>query len=244
MKAIILAAGISARLRPLTDETPKCLIQIGGKTILQRTLDNLITYNLKDLIIVTGYLEEQIKNCVRRNYPQLEVTYIFNDKYDTTNNIYSLWLTKDFVKNNEILLMDSDILFDKRILELLLKSDHPNCLALRSDHQLGDEEIKVSLNEDKSISEISKTVDLKDAFGESIGIEKFGSKFTKKLFKILDQMIVTQNKVNIFYEAAFQKAIDEGEKIFAVDIGSLKCIELDYPEDLEKANKEVIQYLD
>jgi len=244
MKSVILAAGISARLRPLTDHIPKCLLKIGDKTILERTLDNLLAYHLNDIVIVTGYLEEQIKNFVARYYPQLNVTYIRNNKYDTTNNIYSLWMTKDLVINNDMLLMDSDILFDKRILALLLQSKYPNCLALRSDQKLSDEEIKIRLNSDKSIAEISKTVDLKHAVGESIGIEKFSTKFTNKLFEILDRKILAENKVNIFYEAAFQEAIDEGEKLYVVNIDSLKCIELDFAEDIERATREVIQYLD
>src|SRR3989304_3683070 len=204
MKSVILAAGISARLRPLTDHIPKCLLKIGDKTILERTLDNLLAYHLNDIAIVTGYLEEQIKNFVARYYPQLNVTYIRNNKYDTTNNIYSLWMTKDLVINNDMLLMNSD----------------------------------------KSIAEISKTVDLKHAVGESIGIEKFSTKFTNKLFEILDRKILAENKVNIFYEAAFQEAIDEGEKLYVVNIDSLKCIELDFAEDIERATREVIQYLD
>ena len=244
MKSVILAAGVSARLRPLTDNKPKCLLKIGGKTILERTLDNLLAYNLDDLIIVTGYLEEQIKSFVKRYYPKLNVTYIFNEQYDTTNNIYSLWMTKDLVMNNEMLLLDSDILFDKKILGLLLNSEYSNCVALRSDHRLTDEEIKVRLNSDKSISEISKTVNLKQAIGESIGIEKFDAEFINKLFEILDKKILVENKVKIFYEAGFQEAINEGNKIYAVDIGSLKCIELDFVEDIEKASREVIQYLD
>ena len=244
MKSVILAAGISARLRPLTNNTPKCLLKIGGKTILERTLDNLLAYNLSDVIIVTGYLEDQIKNFVTEYYSNLNVTYIFNDKYDTTNNIYSLWMTKDLVMNNEMLLLDSDILFDKRILGLLLHSGYSNCLALRSDHKLSDEEIKVRLNSDKSIAEISKTVNLKHAIGESIGIEKFDAEFTNKLFENLDRKILVENKVKIFYEAAFQDAINDGNKIYAVDIGPLKCIELDFADDIEKANREVIQYLD
>jgi choline kinase len=244
MKSIILAAGISARLRPLTDNTPKCLLKIGSKTILGRTLDNLLAYNLDDIIIVIGYLEEQIQSFVKSHYPELNVTYILNEQYDTTNNIYSLWMTKDLVMNNEMLMMDSDILFDKRILELLLQSKYPNCLALRSDHQLSEEEIKVRLNSDASIAEISKTVDLKLAVGESIGIEKFSVEFTNKLFEILDKKILDEKKVNIFYEAAFQEAINAGEKVFAVDIGDLKCMELDFVEDIERAEREVIQFLD
>jgi choline kinase len=153
-------------------------------------------------------------------------------------------MTKDLVVNNDMLLMDSDILFDKRILDLLINSKYPNCLALRSDHQLSDEEIKVRLNDDKSIAEISKTVDLKHTVGESIGIEKFSAEFTNKLFNILDKKILVEKRWNIFYEAAFQEAIDGGEKLFAVDIGQLKCIELDYAEDVERASKEVVKYLE
>lgn len=244
MKTVILAAGISSRLRPLTDKIPKCLIKLGNKTILERTIDNLISYNLNEIIIVTGYLEDMIKNFLKSKYPNLNITYVYNEVYDSTNNIYSLWLTKKLVVGDKMLLLDSDILFDKKILALLLNSNYSNCLALRSDHQLGEEEIKVRLNNDKSIAEISKTVDLKHAVGESIGIEKFSAGFTENLFKILDRKILIEKKVNIFYEAAFQEAIDAGEKIYAVDIGDLKCIELDFAEDIERASKEVIQYLD
>jgi choline kinase len=244
MKTIILAAGVSARLRPLTNNTPKCLLKIGSKTILQRTIDNLLAYNLNEIIIVTGYLHEQIKDFMAVNYPKLEVTYIYNELYNSTNNIYSLWMTKDLVKNDDMLMMDSDILFDKKILERLINSQYPNCLALRTDHQLSEEEIKVRLNEDKSIAEISKTVELKHAVGESVGIEKFSAEFTRKLFEILDRKILAENKVKIFYEAAFQDAIDTGEKIYSIDIGDLKCIELDFAEDIERAEREVIQYLD
>ncbi len=244
MKTLILAAGISKRLRPLTDNTPKCLIKLGAKTILERTLNNLLAYNLNDIVIVTGYFQEQIRDFIALNYPQLNVSYIYNDVYDSTNNIYSLWLTKDLVLGNKMLLLDSDILFDKRILEKLLSSAYPNCLALRTYHQLNEEEIKVRLNKDKSIAEISKTVDLKHAVGESIGIEKFSAEFNRRLFEILDRMIVQEKRVDIFYEAAFQEAIDCGEKIYAVDIGGFKCIELDFAEDIQRAEKEVIQYLD
>ena len=243
MKTVILAAGISARLRPLTNSTPKCLLKIAGKTILERTIDNLICYDLNDVIIVTGFHQEQIKDFISEKYPHLKVTYIYNEVYDTTNNIYSLWLTKDYTKNEEMLLLDSDILFDKKILELLINSKYPNCLALRTDHQLSEEEIKVRLNEDKSIAEISKTVELRHAVGESIGIEKFSAKFAEQLFQILDRKILKENQVKIFYEAAFQDAINSGEKIFAVDIGDLKCIELDFAEDIERAEREVIQFL-
>ncbi len=240
MKVIILAAGISSRLRPLTENTPKCLLKIGKKLILERMLDNLINNGLNDFVFVTGYLEDQIKDFVTTNYPNINVSYIYNDVYNTTNNIYSLWMTKDAVKGEDVLLLDGDIIFDQKIITLLLDSNYKNCLALRSEGGIAEEEIKVTLGMDKSIKEISKTIDPLVAVGESIGIEKFSSKYMDTLFGKLDTMILKQNNVNVFYEAAFEETINEGEKIYSIDVGSLKCMELDTVEDAELAEKEVL----
>src|SRR5579871_6157305 len=105
MKAVILAAGIASRLRPLTNNTPKCLLPVGEKKILELTIDNIIANNISDVMIVTGYLQEQIKDFVSSKYPALNVQYIYNEVYDSTNNIYSLWLTKDSFINDDMLLM-------------------------------------------------------------------------------------------------------------------------------------------
>lgn len=244
MKAVILAAGVASRLRPLTNDTPKCLLNIGGKTILERTVSNILDNGINDFIIVTGFLKEKIEKHILEKFPELNVKYIFNDVFDSTNNIYSLWLTKEYMSGNEMLLLDSDILFNQQILKLLLESPHRNCLAVKSGFKLGEEEIKVTITGDGSIKEISKVIDPDAAVGESIGIEKFGSELTEELFKILDYMILKENKKNIFYEAAFEKAINNGVKIFPVDVGKLKCIELDTVEDVKFAQENVIDGLD
>lgn len=244
MKAIILAAGVASRLRPLTNNTPKCLLNIGGKAILERTIDNLIANDIKEIIIVTGYLEDQIRSFLTETYPDIKFNFIYNNIYDSTNNIYSLWMTKESVLDDEIILLDSDIVFDSKIIGMLINSNYENCLAVRSDHQLGDEEIKLTLNEDKSIKEISKVVEPKNAIGESIGIEKFSRKFVVNLFNILDRMILDEKKVDVFYEAAFQKAIDNGLKVFPVDVGELGCMEIDTIEDFEDAGKFLTDKID
>ncbi|MBI9071456.1 MAG: phosphocholine cytidylyltransferase family protein [Melioribacteraceae bacterium] len=243
MKGIILAAGIASRLRPLTDNTPKCLLELGDETILGRTIDNLIANGINDLVIVTGYLQEQIIDFVNKKYPDLKVQFLYNEKYDSTNNIYSLWMTKDLVINDDVLLLDSDILFDKKIVTMLLDSDHANCLAVKSGFELSEEEIKVTLDDDECITEISKTVDPKLAIGESIGIEKFSNSYVKQLFAILDDMILNQYQINIFYEAAFERSLKEGAKIYIADVGDLRCMELDTVEDVETAKKNVVNYL-
>ena len=106
---------------------------------------------------MTGYLENQIRQFVATEYPNLKVNYIYNDVYATTNNIYSLWLTKDSMHGEAMLLMDSDIVFDKKIIEKLLTSHYDNCLALKR-HDVGEEEIKVKVNKKGRVLEISKQV--------------------------------------------------------------------------------------
>lgn len=243
MRGIILAAGVASRLRPLTDFTPKCLLRVGENTILGRTLDNLQNAGITDIVLVTGYLAEQIREFVDEQYPSLKVTFLHNPIYENTNNIYSLWLTKDHVLGEDILLLDSDILFDWRILPLLADSGKKNCLAVRHDRALGEEEIKVRTDARGLITTIGKEVNPAEAIGESIGIERFGSAFVDQLFRVLDRMISVEKRVNIFYEAAFQEAIDSGAELVPVDVGRYRCMEIDTAEDLVRAAHEVLPFL-
>jgi choline kinase len=239
MQAIILAAGLSNRLRPLTDTTPKCLLNIGKKNLLHRTIDNIRKNGIDDLIIVTGYKEEMIKSYVREKFSQLKIQLISNPDYANNNNSYSLWMTKDFVKE-DVLLLDSDILFDRSIISELLKSKHENCLAVNVTKNLDNEQIRVINNEHNKIHQIGKEVSIEKSIGESIGIEKFSLYYMRELFAILDRKIVKENNVNEFYEVSFQEIIDnnnEKNSIFSIDVSDYKCIEIDTLEDYKNAQK-------
>lgn len=242
MKAVILAAGIASRLRPLTNNTPKCLLNVGSKCLLARTIDSLIANGFDRLVIVTGYLKEMIESFVSANYPDLRVEYIFNSKYDSTNNIYSLWLAKSAVQGQSMLLLDSDILFDSALISALLESKHENCLALNS-HELGDEEIKVILNTDGQITEISKTCSIETAVGESVGIEKFSAEFVQDLYTELDDMILNKGQSGVFYEMAFENLIKKGAEIYTVDTTNIFSMELDTVEDFETACAKIPAHL-
>jgi choline kinase len=235
VKAVILAAGTASRLRPLTDTVPKCLLPIGTTTMLGMTLDNLIANGVKDYVVVTGYREQQIRDYVASRYPGLDMSFLTNTRFAETNNIYSLWLTREHLAGHTMLLLDSDIVFDPGIIALLRHSGRENCLAVLRSKALGSEEIKVRTDAAGAILEISKEVDPSAAFGESIGIEMFSPFFVGRLFDVLEQKIVVRKQVNQFYEAAFQEVIDGGELIFAVDVGDLPCMEVDTPEDLDAA---------
>jgi choline kinase len=243
MRGIILAAGVASRLRPLTNNTPKCLLPIGNDTILGHTLGNLRDAGIRDVVIVTGYLGEQIHEFVTKRFSDLHVSFLHNPIYESTNNIYSLWLAKEQVLGDEVLLLDSDILFDWRILPLLESSGKKSCLAVRHDHALGAEEIKVKTNARGLITTIGKEINPVEAVGESIGIERFDRSFVQSLFAILDSMICVEKRINIFYEAAFQEAIDNGAELFPVDVGVHKCMEIDTAEDLGRAALEVLPFL-
>lgn len=235
MKTVILAAGMASRLKPLTDNTPKCLLKVGDKSILEMTIENILDTTDSEIIIVTGYLENKITEFIAGRFPGLRVKYIYNERYSSTNNIYSLWLTRSAVHGNDMLMMDSDIIFDKIIITRLLNSGCKNCLALKR-HEVHDEEIKVRTDNNNRIIAISKEVSPLEAAGESIGIELFHRDGVDKLFKILDRKVITENQVNIFYEAAFQELSD----LYAVDTTDYFCMEIDTADDL-KAAEEMIR---
>ena len=235
MQAIILAAGLSKRLRPLTDSTPKCLLKIGGKTILEMTIDNVLKNGINDFVMVTGYRENMIKDFISIKYPNLKIQYLTNSDFANNNNSYSLWMAKEKI-TGECILLDSDILFDYGIISKLLSSEYQNCLAVNTNHKLCEEEIKVIIDSSNKILHIGKELVPDESFGESIGIEKFSADFFKKLGDVLDRKIIKENNVNEFYEASFQELIDEGNVIFAVNVSNYKSMEIDTIEDLERAN--------
>lgn len=235
-KAVILAAGIASRLRPLTDTTPKCLLKIGERCLLERAFDALIQNGFDEFIIVTGYRQQQIVDFLQAHYPTQDITFIYNDRYESTNNIYSLWLTRSYTDGQEILLLDSDIVFDPQIVEKLLHSDKDDILALNR-HELGAEEIKVIVDDAQKVVEISKVCSISYAIGESIGIEKMSAEYTKALFRELEIMITAEGLDNIFYERAFERLIPQGYSFYVMDTTEFFSAELDTVEDFQQAQK-------
>lgn len=243
VKAIILAAGTASRLRPLTLHTPKCLLKVGERTLLQRSMDALIGSGIREFAIVTGYLHEKIEEFVRQTYGgSASIRFIHNRDFETTNNIYSLWLARPEAEGKEVLLLDSDLLYDGRIVERVLRDKHENVLTLIR-HDLGEEEMKVVMDERGSITEISKTCDPALAAGESLGIERMGRTYTTELYKELRVMMEEERLENTFYELAFQRLIGKGQTFSVLDVSDLFSCELDTVEDFENAKQRIPSYL-
>lgn len=225
---------MAKRLRPLTDEKPKCLLEVGGKTLLQRTVDAMISAGVKEFVVVTGYRAEMIREFLTVNYQLSIINYIDNVDYSHNNNIFSLWLAMQKLHGQEVLLMDSDILCDPEAVRRVARKTNP-ALAMQQ-HELGEEEMKIVVDEAGRITEISKTCSPADAIGESVGIEKMTPAYTEAIYQELRKMILDEGQIDIFYERAFERLIPQGHTFEVVDTTDLFSYELDTPEDLEKAS--------
>ena len=233
MIGVILAAGMAKRLRPLTNTKPKCLLEVGGRTLLQRTVDAMRAAGATEFVVVTGYRAEMIRDFLTAHYQNLSVTFLHNADYEHNNNIYSLWMAGQVVRDKEFLLMDSDILCDPETVAIVARQD-VSALAVNR-HELGEEEMKVVVDDNMQITEISKTCRPEDAMGESVGIEKMTADYSDALFCELDQMIEQEGLIDIFYERAFERLIPQGHTFKVVDTTELFSYELDTPEDFSNA---------
>lgn len=228
---------MASRLRPLTEHTPKCLLKVGERSLLQRSMDALIENGITEFVIVTGYLNGMIESFVREQYgDRIKITFIHNAEYDSTNNIYSLWLARPEAEGEDILLLDSDLLYDPQIVARVLATPSDNVLTLIR-HDLGEEEMKVVCNAEGAITEISKTCNPAEAAGESLGIEKMGKAYTQALYAELEPMMNAEHLENKFYELAFERLLPKGHTYQVVDVTELFSCELDTVADFENAKQ-------
>ena len=245
MKCVVLAAGASTRLRPLTRNKPKCLLPVGGTPLLSRLFANLSRAAVREVCVVTGFQARSVRRFVRTHAGRLQVTFIDNPDFASTNNAVSLLLARPFVGKDPFLLLDSDILFGVGLLKFLLtRKRKPNRLAVRVRGPHDEEEIKVAINRWDHIRKIGKRVPLRETFGESIGIELFSPPASERLFEILRNRVRRASGRKEFYEAAFQTLVDEGHRLWAVDVSDFPCAEIDTPEDLALAEDLIVPLLD
>lgn len=130
-KAIILVAGMGTRLKPLTLENHKCLTEVNGVAILENALKNLSTVGVSQVILVVGYLKDQIRDRIGSRFADMSITYAENNIYDQTNTVYSLQKGLDVLKDyDEMLLLEGDVFFHKEVLDDLISMDEPNVTVL------------------------------------------------------------------------------------------------------------------
>lgn len=224
MKIVILAAGIGSRLgNPL----PKPLTILNtGKSIMQQQIDNLTAhFDSDDINIVVGFKKELIME----NFPNL--TFIYNQNFDTTNTSKSLLKALKKYKTNSVLWLNGDVVFDPEILGILKPLIEKNqSFVCVNNSAVGEEEVKYNLDNDNFIKEISKKI--KDGKGEAVGINFISSNDISTFIKRLEECAD-----NDYFERGLELAIEKDKiKILPINISEHRCIEVDFREDLEKAN--------
>ncbi len=232
MKAIILNAGKGGRLAPYTDNNHKALLDIGGKKIIDFQISALQKAGIKEIVIVVGYLKEKIQNYVSK-YTELKFTFIENKEYQTTNTAYSLYLVKEQM-NEDFIYLNGDVLFTEELTFRLVNHKAKNVLAVEK-KICGEEEVKVILNKNR-ITSIGKKISISKSFGEFIGVAKF-SKDIYSIFKnSLERTIENEKLYKEYFEYALEKIVKQ-ITLTAINISDIKTIEIDFPEDLERARK-------
>lgn len=221
---IVLAAGQGTRLYPLTKKIPKCLVKYQGKSILDYQLDNCKKIKIQKIFLVSGYKSSKIK---RKN-----IIKIKNEKYKTTNMLYSLFkLKRLFDGKNDLIISYGDIIYKNRVLRKLINSREQistvidsnwyNYWKLRMENPLDDAE-SLKIDKNNYITDIGKKVkNLKDIKGQYIGLTKISKKISKKILKVWIDMNnkKNKNKINNLYITDFlQILIKKKFKIKAVSV--------------------------
>ena len=232
MKAIILAAGVSRRLYPLTLETPKSLLKINNKPIIDYQLDALRAVGVKDIILVLGYYEELFIDHFKKNHSDFNLSVITNHHFFETNTSYSVWLCKEIAQGDDILLMNADVLFPIELLKRLMNASQKNLLAVEV-KKCGNEEVKVIEGENNRIVTIGKKLIQENSLGEFIGVAKFSNEFMREFFVSLDKLILAGGKSD-YFEAAIDPILSENA-LYYEDVTDLPSKEIDFLEDFEEA---------
>ena len=231
MKAFILAAGVSRRLYPHTYNTPKCLLEVGGKPIIHYQLEALLDLGVKDISIVIGYHREILIQHLKDNFPTLNFNFIINHHYFETNTAYSVYIGKEVLNENHI-LMNADVVYPKGLLNKLIDTKHKTALAVDI-KSCGREEVKVIDGGSDKIAAIGKELIETQCLGEFIGVAKLSKDFCNLFSNSLEDLI-DSGGVNDYFEAAIQPILKKID-IYYVDVSEFPCMEIDFIEDLEMA---------
>ena len=235
MRAIILAAGTGTRLSPLTDACPKCLVPIGGQTLVDRQIEALRSVDVEDIVLVVGYEADQV-----RDHFGAAVRYIENPDYLTTNSIYSLYLA-GAAMDVDTFLFNCDILFHAGILQRMLNSGYPNVVAVDGRVERVAGEMNVVLDTEARVGGISKALDPQACQAQSVQLVKFDVSGARAVRAEVERLIQLAQR-EVFPTSAYGPLIQAG-LLYAVEVGDLPWTEVDSLEDYERAVEQVLPRL-
>lgn len=228
---VIVAAGLSSRLYPLTETSPKCLLSLGTESVLQRSLRILESNGFNNIIIITGYLKEMIEQEV-----QARAKTVFNPFYKYCNNMGSLYFAKNFIGKEPFLYLHGDVVFSETLLQRFLNGiNEQHFMDLAVDFKETDEEaMKVQISEESYLIRSSKEINNEDSSGEWIGLAAIHQ--PPKLFDQIEKLLAREY-MNVYDTYAFTELAQKGAVIKCLPIRSEPWTEIDFIEDYEKAKE-------
>lgn len=254
MQSIILAAGLGSRLGELTKECTKCMVKINGITLIERMLRQLDRYGMDRIIIVTGYKGDILKDYVQNLGINTPVVFVDNSDYRHTNNIYSLWLTREFLEEMDSLVLESDMIFEDRVIEKMLAVDNGCGTFVARPRPWMDGSI-VKLDKDNNIvyfvdDEEAKRID-PSYYHKIVSIYKFKKRYVSEKYMTYLNEYVKKNKDNNLYESLLKVIdLDVEKKIPAEILDEEQWYEINDIQDMDIAesmfadgNEKVRKYL-
>ena len=230
--AVILAAGRGTRLYPLTRDVPKCLLPVGNRTILEHQLGVLQSSGVNEIVIVTGFLAEQVRAAAAG-----QASFVHNPEYATTNTLHSLWAARHVYQGRSFVCLYSDLLFHPDILRRCLETEGDVVLAV--DENLAEETARVRLV-DSRVTEIRKGIPPGDAFGTFLGMAVFSTTATAALVRVLEELIARDDSIQAYFTVAIEQLSREGFDVQCSTTGGLPWIEIDFPHELEIARRNIL----
>lgn len=240
MQALMLAAGMGKRLGNYTKNATKCMVPVNGKTLIEYAIESLIYAGIKKFTMVVGYKKDVLKNFLKGKYPQIQIDFIDNDVYDSTNNIYSLYLARDVLSSDDTILLESDLIFDKEIIREIVSSPEKNLAVVSHFENWMDGTVTV-LNEEKAIKRIVSKSDFDwnkiDSYYKTVNIYKFSKEFSKNIYMPFLGAYQTAYSKNEYYETVL-KVISylDGDILKAHLVEGSRWYEIDDPADLKIAS--------
>lgn len=234
MKAVILAAGVGSRLAPLTNDRPKSLVEVGGKSFLFRQLELLAAAGIRseDVIVVGGYKIEFLRDALLHGGFACPV--VFNDHFADWNNFYSLLCAREALGGSDFLQLDGDTILDGQLLPKVLAAKGDALVAVDCRDELDDETMKVELAGDR-VRAIAKKLDPATCAGEYIGVTRLAATAAEKIFEDLARF-PAENLTHEYYEHAYHRLTGSGVVPFGiVDVHDCTVLEIDTVEDLRRA---------
>ena len=239
MKGVILAAGKGSRLNGTAGDKPKCLVEVGGLTLLERQIRTLELAGIDEIVVVVGCQADRVRAV---GGPRVE--YVENARFSETNSLYSLWTARALLYKGFVVL-NCDVLFHPALLDDLLLTHQDAALLIQHRHAgdppYGDEEMKVRVRSGRVV-DMSKSMEPAQADGENLGIVKFGPTSAPHLVSILDR-IVAEGGLRDWAPRAFREFAQD-MPLYAIGTGGRPWIEIDFPEDYRRAVREILPAID